>query len=101
MEVSFNFLLQATSVLDIKDYNEEDLNMIFKFVLSLDNDTLIDYNNTQTLIGYDNDLKLYLDILTSLLKIYEVNEEYEKCQKLLCQKNKTLKLIEYVSIKNV
>jgi hypothetical protein len=101
MEVSFNFLIQATRVLNIDEYYEDDLNMIYKFLLSLDNETLIDYYKKQTLIGYQNDLELYLDIVDSLINVFEITEEYEKCEKLLGQKNKTLKLKKYVNIKNV
>lgn len=101
MEVSFNFLIQATRVLNIDEYYEDDLNIIYKFLLSLDNETLIDYYKKQTLIGYQNDLELYLDIVNSLINVFEIIEEYEKCEKLLGQKNKTLKLKKYVNIKNV
>jgi hypothetical protein len=101
MEVSFNFLIQATRVLNIDEYYEDDLNMIYKFLLSLDNETLIDYYKKQTLFGYQNDLELYLDIVDSLINVFEITEEYEKCEKLLGQKNKTLKLKKYVNIKNV
>jgi hypothetical protein len=98
MEISFNFIIQATSVLDTEEHNDEDLNLIYKFLLTLDNDTLNDYNNRQTLIGYKNDLELYFDILNSLMKIYELSEEYEKCQTLLIKKNNTIKLTNYVTI---
>jgi hypothetical protein len=98
MEISFNFIIQATVVLNKEKHNDEDLNLIYKFILSLDNDTLIDYNFRQTLIGYENDLELYFDILNSLIKIYEFTEDYEKCQKLLIKKNNTIKLTNYVSI---
>lgn len=96
MEVSFNFLIQATRVLNIDEYNKDDLNMIYKFLLSLDNETLINYNYKQTLIGYQNDLELYLDIINSMISIFEITEEYERCQNLLIKKNKTINLLKNI-----
>jgi hypothetical protein len=98
MEISFNFLIQATTVLHTEQHDDENLNLIYKFILSLDNDTLIDYNKRQTLIGYKNDLELYFDILNSLIKTFESTEEYLKCQNLLIKKNNTIKLTNNVSI---
>lgn len=93
MELKFNFLIQATRVLDINNHDDNVLNTIHNFLLSLDNDTLIRYYNSQTLITYQNDLELYLEILNSLIKIYELNEEYEKCIELVKQKNITINLL--------
>lgn len=94
MELKFNFLIQATRVLDINSHDDDALNSIYKFLLSLDNDTLIRYNNSQTLVTYSNDLELYLEILNSLIRIYEYNEEYEKCNELLKQKQLTINLLK-------
>jgi len=93
MELKFNFLIQATRVLDIDNHDDNVLKTIHNFLLSLDNDTLIRYYNSQTLITYQNDLELYLEILNSLIKIYELNEEYEKCIELVKQKNITINLL--------
>lgn len=94
MELKFNFLIQATRVLDINSHDDDALNSIYRFLLSLDNDTLIRYNNSQTLVTYSNDLELYLEILNSLIRIYEYNEEYEKCDELLKQKKLTINLLK-------
>lgn len=93
MEPKFNFLLQSTKVLNVINHDENDVKTIYNFLLSLDNDTLIRYSNLQTLVNYNNDLELYLQILNSLIRIYEHNEEYEKCTELLKQKNITINLL--------
>ena len=56
--MNFNFLLQATRVLHVGNYDEGELTMIYDFITSLDNDTLNDYNNTCTILSYSNDLEL-------------------------------------------
>ena len=92
MEKSFSFLLQATRVLHIGNYDDEELKMIYGYVTSLDNDILNDYNNTCTLLTYYNDLELYIEIVESLIYIYEENEEYEKCIILKNKKEESIKI---------
>lgn len=94
MDVTFNFLLQATRVLHIGNYNENELNMIKKFLLSLDSDSLNTYNNTQTIISYNNDLELYLEIIDAMIHIYEINENYEVCHVLNQKKNQAINILK-------
>ena len=94
MENSFSFLLQATRVLHVGNYDDEELKMIYGFMISLDNDVLIDYYNSCTLLTYYNDLELYIEILESLIKIFEENEEYEKCMELKIKKEESIKIIQ-------
>jgi hypothetical protein len=96
--MSFNFLIQATRVLDKEGLNEIELEMIYVYVISLDNDILNDYNNTCTILSYDNDLELYIEILNSLIKIYEEKEEYEKCSSLMQKKEDAIIIIENKNI---
>ena len=94
MEKSFSFLLQATRVLHIGNYDDEELKMIYGFVISLDNDILNGYNNTCTLLTYYNDLELYVEIVEALIDIYEKNEEYEKCILLKNKKEESIKIMK-------
>jgi hypothetical protein len=87
--MSFNFLIQATRVLDRNNYDEDELKMIFDYVMSIDNEILIDYFNTCSILSYNNDLELYLEIVDSLIKIYEEREEYENCELLLIKKDES------------
>ena len=63
LNMSFNFLIQATRVLNGNSFDEDELKMVTDYVLSLDNDILKDYFNTCTILSYDNDLELYIEIL--------------------------------------
>lgn len=82
MDMTINFLLQSTRILHHGNYDEDELVMIYNFLTSLDSDILNDYNNTCTILSYENDLELYIEILKNLIIIYEEREEYEKCIKI-------------------
>lgn len=92
--MTLNFLLQATRVLNVGNYDEEELKMIYKFLISLDNTVLNDYNNKCTILSYNNDLELYVEILNSSILIFEKREEYEKCQKLKDKKEESIKIMK-------
>ena len=92
--MTLNFLLQATRVLNVGNYDEEELKMIYKFLISLDNNVLNDYNNKCTILSYNNDLELYVEILNSCILIFEKREEYEKCQKLKDNKEESIKIMK-------
>jgi hypothetical protein len=48
-------------------------------MVAVDNDILNDYNNTCTIVSYDSDLQLYIEIIEALIVIFEGREEYEIC----------------------
>lgn len=96
--MSFNFLIQATRVLDNENLKEDELDMVYVYVISLDNDILNDYNNTCTILSYNNDLELYVEIIDALIKIYEEKEEYEKCNLLMQKKEDAKSIIENKNI---
>lgn len=96
--MSFNFLIQATRVLDNENLKEDELDMVYVYIISLDNDILNDYNNTCTILSYDNDLELYVEIIDALIKIYEEKEEYEKCNLLMGKKEDAKSIIENKNI---
>jgi hypothetical protein len=98
MDMSVNFLLQATRVLHVDNYDEDDLTMIYNFMVNIDNDILNDYNNTCTILSYDNDLELYVEIIDSLIQIFENREEYEKCELLLFKRDESLEIMNSKTI---
>ncbi len=98
MNMSANFLLQATRILHVDNYDENELDVIHHFISSIDNDTLNDYNNTCTIISYDNDLQLYIEIIDVLISIFEEREEYEKCELLKFKKDDAIEIMESKTI---
>ena len=96
--MNLNFLLQAIRVLSVNNYDEDELIMIFNFMTAIDNEILNDYNNTCTIISYDNDLQLYIEILDELINIFEEREEYEKCEILKIKKEESLIIMENKTI---
>ena len=93
MEMSFNFLIQATRVLQVNNYDDKELKLIYDYAVSLDNIILNDYFNTCSILGFINDLELYMEILDSMIVIFEDMEEYEKCFVLKKKKDECIKII--------
>lgn len=96
--MSLNFLLQATRVLHVGNYDEDELEMVYNFFISVDNEILNDYYNRCTILSYNNDLELYIEIIDSLIEIFEESEEYEKCMLLKHQKEESLKIMNKTKI---
>ncbi len=94
MSISFNFILQATRVLHVGNYDEDELEMIYNFLISLDNDILNDYFNNCTILSYNNDLELYIEIVDVLINVYEEREEYEKCLTLKNKKDESITIMK-------
>jgi hypothetical protein len=94
MNMSVNFLLQATRVLSFNNYYEDELKMVYDFMISIDNEILNDYNMSCSIMIYNNDLELYVEILDALINIFEDREEYEKCQLLIDKKEESLIILE-------
>lgn len=96
--MNLNFLLQSTRILNNNDYDEDELFMVLNFTTAIDNDTLNDYNNTCTILSYDSDLHLYVEILDTLLSIFEEREEYEQCEIIKNKKEEALIIMESKTI---
>ena len=94
--MSLNFLLQATRILHVGNYDEDELEMIYNFFISVDNEILNDYYSRCTILLYNNDLELYIEIIDSLIEIFEENEEYERCLLLKHQKEESLKIMNKI-----
>jgi hypothetical protein len=87
-------LLQATRVLSFNNYDDDELKMVYDFMISIDNEILNDYNMSCSIMIYNNDLELYVEILDALINIFEDREEYEKCQLLIDKKEESLIILE-------
>lgn len=96
--MNLNFLIQATRVLSVDNYDDEELELITNFMIAADEDLLSDFNNTCTILSYDNDLELYLEILGTLIVVYEQREEYEVCELI---KNKMSEALEIINKKTI
>ena len=91
--MSINFLLQATRVLSFGNYDDVELSMTYNYLTALDNEILNDYFNTCTILAYNNDLELYIEIVETLILVFEEREEYEKCAKLIKKKEESINII--------
>jgi len=90
---TITFLLQSTRILHVGNYEEDELQMIYDYTLDLDNVALNEYLNSSTILSYNNDLELYVEIVDVLIGIYVEREEYEKCFSLKNKKEEAIKLI--------
>ena len=59
----------------------------------VDKTILIHYLTSKTILSYDSDLELCLEIVTALVDIYEEREEYERCVVLTKKKEKIIKIL--------
>ena len=98
VNMTLNFLLQATRVLHVGNYDETELTMVYNFLIEVDEEIMEDYNYTCTIITYDNDLQLYVEIIDSLISIFEEREEYEKCEQLKNKKEEAITITNKKSI---
>jgi hypothetical protein len=98
MDMTINFLLQATRVLHVGNYDEDELSMITNFMVAVDNDILNDYNNTCTIVSYDSDLQLYIEIIEALIVIFEGREEYEICGILKDKRDDSVEIMKTKTI---
>lgn len=96
--MTVNFLLRATRIIHSDDYDDDELVMVYDYIRRLDNETLIVYLNTCTVISYDNDLEFFIEIIDGLISILEKREEYEKCDKLFKRKQQSLEIIKLKKI---
>jgi hypothetical protein len=87
--MSINFLLQATRIIHNENYDDTEIRMIYDYLRNLDNSILFDYFNSYSVLAYNNDLELYIEVINKMIKILEKDEEYEKCQVLLNKKEES------------
>ena len=90
MNMSVSFLLQATRVLHVGNYDDDEVRMIYDYIRNVDNDMIFDYINNKTILSYNNDLELLIEIIDRMIQILEETEEYEKCLVLKNKKERCL-----------
>lgn len=91
--LKLNFLLQATRILHVGNYDEDELSIIYNFMSTIDNSILFKYNESKTILSYSSDLELYIEIVDELIKIYVEREMYENCQILMYKREQAIKII--------
>jgi hypothetical protein len=67
--------------------------MIYDYLRNLDNIALNDYFGSHTVLQYNNDLEICIEVIDKMIKILEKKEEYEKCQVLLNKKKVSLDIM--------
>lgn len=91
--LKINFLLQATRILNVGNYDEDELEMIYKFIVTVDKTILNYYNESKTIFSYLSDLELYIEIVDELIKVYEERENYENCALLIIKKQDAINIL--------
>lgn len=80
-------------ILNQDNVSDDEIRMIYDYVLFLDNDILISYFYKNTIPEFDNDLHIYLLVVSETIKVFEKTEDYEKCHKLKLKKDESLLII--------
>lgn len=93
MVTSFKFLIQASRILTDRTYVDQDLDLIYEFLITIDNAELNEYFNTTTIFSYKNDLDLYVESVNKTLVLFEDKEQYERCYELKKKLDESEKII--------
>lgn len=91
--MNINFIQQSLLILKQDNYDDDELRMVYDYLLYLDYDILFSYYMNNSIQGYENDLNVYIEAINETLKKYEITEEYEKCHKLKLKRDDTFKII--------
>jgi len=92
-EMSINFIIQSMLILKQDNYDDDELRMVYDYLLFLDYNILFSYFMNNTVPGYENDLYIYIEVIDETIKKFELSEEYEKCSKLKLKRDESLKII--------
>ena len=90
--MSVSFLLQATRVLHVGNFDDNDIQMIFDYIKSIDNETIFHYYTSTSVLSYSSDLDLLIEVIEKMIRILERVEEYEKCLILKNKKEDCLRI---------
>ena len=88
------FISQAIKLFSEQLYTEDELRMIYDYLITIDNHVLDSY------ISDEKSLLLYLKALNLVIKIYENREEYEKCFLVKKKVDITINLIKKLKAKD-
>jgi hypothetical protein len=94
-----------TVLKDIKnnDFDTLDIDNMFIYLISIDNNIINKYIKNKTTMFYYNDSEILLELIENMVNVYERIEEYEKCYNLMTLKKQiksNLKTESYEYIKN-
>lgn len=64
--------------------------MVYDYIKTIDNEVILEYYYTSSVLSYETDLDLFIEILDRTTDILAGKEEYEKCQILQNKKNECL-----------
>lgn len=92
--MNINFIIQSMMILSQDDCTDDELRMVYDYLLFLDYDTLFSYVLKNTLPKYENDLFIFVEVVNKAIKIFEKSEEYEKCYKLKLKRDLALEIIK-------
>ena len=92
--------MQITRILHNGIYDETELRMIYDYLRNLDESTLNNYFHSYTVLSYNNDLEICIEVLDKMLYILECKEEYEKCQVLKDKKDESINVMKLMPNKN-
>ncbi len=98
-KVSYDFLMQAVKILHTNEHDKYELDIVYDFIIQLTDETIYSYMEKKTIISYDNDFELFIQLIDRLIEILEneVYEEYEKCRNLLNKKEYCKKLLTKIN----
>jgi hypothetical protein len=91
----FDYLLQAIKILHTSKNTNFEINTIYDWILIVEDKTILQYKNRKSIISFNNDLELFIEIIDKLIEILEdeKHEDYEKCYLLLNKKEYCKKLL--------
>jgi len=67
--------------------------VVYKFINDMEKETLIEFKKNQSMVSYENDLILYLEMIRYVRNLYEQREEYEVCAELIKKENECVMLL--------
>lgn len=80
--MSFDYLMQAVKSLYDNNPSEYELNVAYEYILISSEETLSTYKERCSILSFNNDLELFIELTKKLIKIYEDMEEFERCSRL-------------------
>lgn len=98
MDETFSFLIHSVRLINSNKASEDDLDFLFELILSIDDDTIINYSSNITIPKLGHDYFLLNRVSNFLLKYYEEKEEYEKCQLIKEKIDHSERLINHLKV---
>jgi len=93
--MNYDFLMQAIKILHTEIEDKSDLYFIYDYVTQTSDETIIQYKKNITIISYNNDVELFIEIINELIKLFENDEDFERCAILLKKKKRVIELTNF------